>query len=76
MVTSAADTEAHGAAQLAVNTWTHLATTYDGTTLRWYVGGAQNASAARSYPTDPGTASLVLGQADSAGNNRLDEVAL
>jgi Concanavalin A-like lectin/glucanases superfamily/Bacterial Ig domain len=33
--------DARGTAALLTNTWTHLATTYDGTTLRFYVNGAQ-----------------------------------
>jgi len=34
------------AAALPVNVWTHMALTYDGTTLRLYVGGAQIATRA------------------------------
>jgi fibronectin type 3 domain-containing protein len=33
--------EAYGASALALNTWTHLAATYDGSVLRFYVNGAE-----------------------------------
>jgi hypothetical protein len=36
--------DATGTASLPLNTWTHLASTYDGTTLRLYVNGVQVAS--------------------------------
>ena len=36
----------YGTAALVPNTWTHLAATYDGTTLRLYVNGVQVSSAA------------------------------
>ena len=48
----------------AVNTWTHLAATYDGTTLRLYKNGAQIASTTRAGTINSGTAPLRLG-----GNN-------
>jgi fibronectin type 3 domain-containing protein len=38
--------EAFGTSALAVNTWTHLAATYDGTAVRLYVNGVQVSSTA------------------------------
>jgi PKD repeat protein len=35
----------YGPATLPINAWTHIATTYDGTTLRFYVNGGQVSSA-------------------------------
>ena len=40
--------ETFGASALPANTWTHLSATYDGTTLRLYVNGAQVASRAQT----------------------------
>jgi hypothetical protein len=33
--------DTRGTAAVALNTWTHLATTYDGTTLRMFVNGVE-----------------------------------
>ncbi len=47
---------AQGTAAIAMNAWTHLAVTYDGTTLRLYVNGAATGSAvfAGSIPASTG----------------------
>jgi hypothetical protein len=42
------DVVMYGAAPLAVSSWTHLALTYDGATLRLYVNGVQVASQAQT----------------------------
>jgi len=44
----ASQAEAYGTAALPVNTWTFLAATYDGTTLRFFVNGTQVSSTPRT----------------------------
>ena len=44
----ASQAEAFGTSQLPSNTWTFLAATYDGTTLRFYVNGTQISSQPRT----------------------------
>ncbi len=47
---------------LPLNTWSHLAATYDGTTLRFYLNGVQAASStASSGPMVPGSGPLSIG---------------
>jgi hypothetical protein len=50
--------------------------TYDGTTLRWYVDGAQVASRAVTFPANAGTAPLQFGRGDQYGDEAMDEVAV
>jgi hypothetical protein len=63
-VRTSGDLNATGNAALGVNAWTHIALTYDGTTLRLYVGGAQVGSRAVSGSMVVTTGALTLG-----GNN-------
>jgi hydrogenase maturation factor HypE len=45
---SGSDREATGTSPLALNTWTHLAATYDGANMRIYVNGVQVGSRAQT----------------------------
>jgi fibronectin type 3 domain-containing protein len=76
-VTGGVDNDLRGSAQLALNTWAHLAATYDGSNLRLYVNAAQVGSQAASGPITASTGALRIG-----GNNiwpewfqgRIDEI--
>src|SRR2546425_823551 len=68
-----------GPSVLAVNTWTHLATTFDGATVRLYVNGAQVASQAQTTPLTTSTGTLQIGGDAYTGENfagRIDEVRI
>ena len=68
-----------GGSPLALNTWTHLTTTYDGSTLRLYVNGVETGSRSTGGPIQVSTGRLRIG-----GNavwsewfaGRIDEVRL
>ena len=55
------DTAASGTFALTLNSWTHLALSYDGTTLRLYVNGLQAAAQALTGPIATSTGSLRIG---------------
>src|SRR6266446_866464 len=69
--------ETFGTTVLATNTWTHLATTYDGATLRLYVNGVQVSSMAKTGSILTSTNPLQLGGDSIYGQyfqGMLDEV--
>jgi uncharacterized repeat protein (TIGR01451 family) len=62
---------------LPINTWTHLALTYDSSTIRFYVNGALVASAAETTPFTTSTNPLFIGGDQTQGqffNGLIDEV--
>ena len=54
-------TNLFGTTALPLNTWSHLAATYDGTTMRLYVNGVQVASRAQTGPIKITTGALNIG---------------
>ena len=71
--------DARGAAALPLNTWTHLAATYDGTTLRLFVNGSLVGSRAVASPLLTSTGVLRFGGNSVWGEffaGRIDEVRL
>ncbi|MDO7875683.1 FG-GAP-like repeat-containing protein [Hymenobacter sp. ASUV-10] len=66
-----------GGPTLALNTWNHVAATFDGTTLRLYVNGTQINSQAKTFNTTGTTwriARRVVPGGTEYFNGRLDEV--
>jgi hypothetical protein len=69
--------DVRGTSQLPVNTWTHLAATYDGTSLRLFVSGAQVGTRAVSGPLLTSSGTLRIGGNSVWGEffqGRIDEV--
>jgi hypothetical protein len=70
---------ASGTSQLPLNTWTHLAATYDGATLRLYVNGTQAATRAVAGPLITSSGVLRMGGNGVWGEffrGRIDEVRI
>jgi glucose/arabinose dehydrogenase/chitodextrinase len=71
--------ETFGPAALATNTWTHLATTYDGQTLRLYVNGAEVSNKPQTGSISTSTNPLQVGGDAFYGQyfaGRIDEVRI
>jgi hypothetical protein len=58
---NAADRAVRGPAELPLGTWTHLATTYDGTAQRFYIDGVEVASRAQTGLIAVGNQPLRIG---------------
>ncbi len=56
-----ADRNVNGTAQVAANTWTHLAATYDGANIRIFVNGTQAATVAQTGAISTSTGVLHIG---------------
>jgi Concanavalin A-like lectin/glucanases superfamily/Fibronectin type III domain len=61
MIAGGSYADAFGTSALAANTWSHLAVTYDGSTLRLYVNGTQVASTAHTGNIATSTNPLQIG---------------
>jgi hypothetical protein len=59
------DQHVNGVAALPLNTWTHIATTYDGVNQRFFVGGVQVASRAQTGAMLVGNQPLRIGGNDA-----------
>jgi hypothetical protein len=69
----------YGTGGLALNTWAHLAATYDGATMRLYVNGVQVASRAQTGAIETSTNPLQIGGDSIYGQyftGRIDEVRI
>ena len=69
--------EAAGPAALELGTWTHLALTWDGATLKLFVDGANVATQAAPAPLMTSTGQLRIGGSSLGGqffNGLIDEV--
>ena len=68
-----------GPTGLGLNTWTHLAATFDGATMRLYVNGVEAVSQAQTAPLTATAGTLQIGADSYAGENfagRIDEVRI
>ena len=71
--------QAFGTAQLATGAWVHLAETYDGAALRFYLNGTQVSSVARTGSILTSTNALNIGSDSIYGqyfNGLIDEVRI
>jgi hypothetical protein len=75
--TGGSESHASATSQLALNTWTHLATTYDGSNIRLYVNGTLVSTKAMTGSVDTSTLPLRIGANNVWGEpfkGTLDEI--
>lgn len=78
-INTGADVNLYGTAQVPLNTWTHLAATYNGATLRLYVNGTQAATRALTGLIPTSISPLRIGGNAIWGEyfaGRIDEVRI
>jgi alpha-mannosidase len=76
---STAGQRVHGPSALPINTWTHLATTYDGVVQRLYVNGVEVATRAQTGPVRTSDSPLRIGGNSVWGEffqGRIDEARI
>ena len=74
-----ANANAYATGILPTNSWTHLATTYDGTNLRLYVNGTLVATQAKTGAITTSTSALTIGSDPFYGqffNGQIDELRI
>jgi len=71
-------TTAYGSSAIAANTWTHLAVTYDGANLQFYVNGTRVSSVRKTGSLNTSTSSLLIGGSEFSSSQSfvgmIDEV--
>jgi hypothetical protein len=71
-----------GATSIPANVWTHVAGSWDGSTLRVFVNGVSDGALASNRPQKPGNSAMKIGERGNAGvansffNGQIDEVRL
>lgn len=82
---SNSNNEVASTSALPLNTWTHIAATWDGTTMKMYINGKLNASATQTITPYAGTNHITIGADSNAGTNpalwryfegKLDEIKI
>src|SRR5262249_19613060 len=74
-----ASTNLYGTSALPLNTWTHLAGTYDGSMMRFYVNGVQVASQPQTGTVPANSGLLSIGGDSTSGQfwtGLIDEVRI
>ena len=69
--------EGVGSTSMSLNTWHHIALTWDGTTMKLYLDGAQDYSGSQTITPTPASSTFLVGKAGDwyrIFNGKIDEV--